>query len=655
MPSKPLRVLIAEDNPADVELITRGLVKAGFVIEPVVVDTEEGFLDALTKPLDIVLSDFEMPNFSGLRALALLRRSGLKIPFIIVSGSIGEDVAVAAMREGANDYILKDRMARLGTAVEQALEQYRLQVRGDRAAKALRESEERFREVVETINEVFWVTEGWGGNLLYVSPGYDRIWGGPRQKLYATAGMWPDAIHPDDKVRIDKHKHEHDESDGFSETYRIVRPDGTVRWIQDKAFPIKDAAGRVTRVVGVAEDITEHRQLEEQLLRTQRLEAIGTLAGGVAHDLNNILAPTLMATDLLRQSTTDPHGLMLVDMIEQSMKRGAGIIRQMLVFSRGVEGNRTSVQPRHLLHEIETLIRETFPKDIQLEVSVPKDLGMVVADATQLHQVLINLCVNARDAMENGGTLSLTARNVMLAANEVRPGEPGKPGCYVLITVTDTGCGIPKELQDRIFEPFFTTKEVGKGTGLGLSSVLGIVKSHGGFIRVESAHGKGASFNIYIPSQLETPEDASDEVSHTSRPPRGHGELVLIVDDEEIIRETTHGLLEGYGYRVVAAAHGQEALDLFKLHGDAVQLVLTDVMMPVMSGTEFVRKLRAIAPGVPVLASSGLVEYDQRQELAALGVAEVLGKPYGAKILLEAVHRWLPKNPANQNGKLTGS
>ncbi|MFA6288199.1 MAG: response regulator [Opitutaceae bacterium] len=640
--SRPLKVLVVEDVPEDAELLLRQLRKAGFSPEATVVDTEKSFLEALTKPLDIILSDFELPDFSGLRALELSNQSGRKIPFIIVSGSIGEDVAVAAMRQGADDYLLKDRMARLGAAVTHALEQHRLRGESELATQALRDSEERFREVVETINEVFWVTEGWDGRLLYVSPGYERIWGGSRVGLYSGTETWMGCVHAEDKERMSQAMSLRAQTGEFDETYRIIRPDGAVRWIRDRAFPVKDGEGGVKRVVGVAEDVTEHRHLEEQLLRTQRMEAIGTLAGGVAHDLNNILAPTLMAADLLRQKVTDPHGLQLVDMIEQSMRRGAGIIRQMLVFSRGVGGQRTSVQLRHLLEEIETLVRETFPRDITLCLEVEQDLRPVVADATQIHQVLINLCVNARDAMAGGGTLTVRSGNVMLEPEEVRPHSQSRPGWHVLLSVVDTGCGIPQGIQDRIFEPFFTTKAVGKGTGLGLSSVLGIVRSHGGFVTVKSEPGCGATFNVYLPAQGETSEPAA--ASAGAALPCGHGELVLVVDDEPIIRETTQDLLEGYGYTVLTAAHGEEALELFKQHQNDVRLVLTDLMMPVMGGAELIRRLRALSGDLPMMVSSGLLETDQRRELAALGVSEILAKPYGVKDILEAVSRGLRKN-----------
>ncbi len=639
--SRPLKVLVVEDVPEDAELLLRQLKKAGFAPEAVVVDNEKDYLDALTRPVDIILSDFELPEFNGLRALDLLQQSGRRIPFIIVSGSIGEDVAVAAMRQGADDYLLKDRMARLGSAVDHAMEQHRLLRSGERAAKALRDSEERFREVVETINEVFWVTEGWEGRLLYLSPGYDRIWGGRREDIYEHPEIWEASIHPEDLERLHQAIKARAVTGQFDEIYRIIRPDGHVRWIRDRAFPVKDEAGRVTRIVGVAEDVTEHRQLEEQLLRTQRMEAIGTLAGGVAHDLNNILAPTLMAADLLRHKMTDPHGLLLVEMIEQSMRRGAGIIRQMLLFSRGVGGQRISVQLRHLVQEIETLIRETFPRDITLCLEIDQDLRSVVADATQLHQVLINLCVNARDAMSGGGTLTITAGNVMLGPEEVKPHSQSRPGWHVLLAVTDTGCGIPQAIQDRIFEPFFTTKEVGKGTGLGLSSVLGIARSHGGFVTVQSVPGCGATFNVYLPAQGETSAPASAPAGAAL--PCGHGELLLVVDDEPVIRETTQRLLEGYGYTVLTAAQGEEGLALFKQHQDDIRLVLTDIMMPVMGGAELIRKLRGLSSDLAVMVSSGLLETDKRRELTSLGVTEILAKPYGARDLLEAVSRGLQK------------
>ncbi len=506
------------------------------------------------------------------------------------------------------------------------------------ATAALRESEARFRELAETINEVFWITDPAKARVLYVSPAYERIWGETCASVYARPSAWFDGIHSEDRARVVEAATTRQTTGQYNETYRVVRPDGQVRWIQDRAFPVRDAAGRVLRVLGVAEDITEKKRIETQFLRAQRLEAVGALAGGVAHDLNNILTPVLMAAGVLKNEARDEHERELLSMIEVSARRGADIIRQLLAFSRGVEGERIVLQPRHLLKEMGAIVRETFPREITLVEDIASDLWPIEVDATQLHQVLMNLSVNARDAMPHGGRLTFAARNLELGAGELPVAGECKPGPYVGLIVTDTGEGMTAETIGRIFEPFFSTKGVGKGSGLGLSTVLGIVRSHGGHVAVSSEPGRGSRFSVYLPAK------PGIELTPLVAPPAvtvGQAELILVVDDERSIREATRRLLEQHGYRVLTAANGEEALNLVLEHRAGVRLVLTDVMMPVMGGVGLARALQGLAPGIPVVATSGLDEEDKRQELAGVGVQEVLAKPCAAGALLAAIRRQL--------------
>jgi hypothetical protein len=386
------------------------------------------------------------------------------------------------------------------------------------------------------------------------------------------------------------------------------------------------------------EDITEQKRLEEQFLRAQRMESVGTLAGGIAHDLNNILAPMLMAAGLLKGKLSEPRDHAIVDMIEQGARRGAAIIRQLLTFSRGLGHERKEVQVRHLINEMVQIIQETFPRNIRLESFVPKDLWPVQADPTQLHQVLLNLCINSRDAMPRGGRLTLKADNVELTRQEAAR-EPGaRAGRYVRLTVADTGGGIPPEILGRIFDPFFTTKGVGQGTGLGLSTVLGIVKNHDGFLTVASEPGQGAEFKVYLPVADAPARETADAAA---TPSSGRGELILVVDDEAPVREATRHLLEANQYRVVIAGQGEEALQRFIENREAVRLVLTDVMMPVMDGVALVRSLRVLEPGIRVVAMSGLSDLPAQEELRAMGVSEIVAKPCDSGQLLQAVRRAL--------------
>ena len=503
-----------------------------------------------------------------------------------------------------------------------------------KAVEDLRESEERFRQVVETIREVFWMTDVRKGKILYVSPAYELVWGRSSANLYVNRQAWIESIHPDDRPHIvgalDKQV-----LGTYDETYRIVRPDGTVRWIHDRAFPITMADGTTDRVVGVAEDITSERELEARFLRTQRLEAIGTLSSGIAHDLNNILSPIMMAGSLLSGELRDPRSRELMQMIEVGAKRGADIIRQLLAFSRGIEGQHQLVQLKHLVREMVQIARETFPRNITVIDDVSRTIEPVSGDATQLHQVLMNLSVNARDAMPNGGSMTIHARSVMLGADDVKGHAGARTGPHVLLKVTDSGHGIPEAIIQRIFDPFFTTKAVGQGTGLGLPTVLGIVRSHGGFVTAGNAPGGGAVFCVYLPVIQQGDVAKTVEVPALSRV--GKGERILIVDDEESIRVTTRIVLQQLNYAPVTAPNGAAGLALFREQRADFDLVIADLMMPVMGGTAMLREILKGAPGLRVIVTSGIVSDEERESLEALGVRKILTKPFSTDGFVQAV------------------
>lgn len=505
--------------------------------------------------------------------------------------------------------------------------------------EALRASEERFRQVVETITQVFWMTDAQRTQMLYISPGYEKIWGRPRDALYRSIGTWSDAIHPEDRKRL-TNVTERQRRGGYDETYRIVRPDGAERWIRSRAFPVQDATGEIFRIVGVAEDVTDAKRIEAQFLRTQRLEAVGTLASGIAHDLNNILSPVFLVPGLLRQSLPNARDQELLHMMEKSAHRGAAVIRQLLTFSRGTPGERVLLQLPHLVKEMTHIAAETFPRDIEVTQTVAPGVWCVRADPTQLHQVLMNLCVNARDAMPNGGRLTLTVRNETIEPDAPPRDPPLAPGAYVVLGVSDTGTGIPEDIRHRIFEPFFTTKGTGAGTGLGLSTVLGIVKGHGGAVFVDSTAGRGTTFRVYLPAET-AGELSGASVAPVSRGGSGIGQLILVVDDEAHVRDTMRAVLERAGYRVITAANGQEALAQIDPQASGLKLVVTDIMMPAMDGVALIRVLRKTAPRMRVVAASGLGRNVRREELVELGVDDVLAKPFTPEELLRVVERQL--------------
>ncbi len=396
---------------------------------------------------------------------------------------------------------------------------------------------------------------------------------------------------------------------------------------------VKDEAGNPQSYLVVNTDITEQKQLQAQFLRAQRLESLGTLAGGIAHDLNNILAPILGFAKLLplKLPNVDEQIKEYFKIMETNAQRGSALVKQILTFTRGLEGDRGMVQIRHLIAEIKQIIEETFPKAIELEISAPKNLWTVNGDVNQLHQVLMNLAVNARDAMPDGGKLTIKAENFTVDASYARLHLDAQPGSYILITVADTGVGIPAAIIERIFEPFFTTKEIGRGTGLGLSTVIGIVKNHGGFVDVVSETQRGTQFKVFLPAS----ETSAIAIEETEELPQGNGELILVVDDEPSILEVTKATLETYNYRVLTARNGIDAIALYTQNQAEIGVVLMDLMMPEMSGLTAMRTLRKINPSVKLIANSGLAEQEQITGAESIGIKAFLAKPYTAEKLLQ--------------------
>jgi PAS domain S-box-containing protein len=508
------------------------------------------------------------------------------------------------------------------------------------AETAMRQSEERFRQVVENIQEVFWMVDVKDGKMLYISPGYEKIWGRSCDALYQSPEAWFEAIHSDDRERVTQ-RFAADAVTQHDEEYRILRPDGSVRWIHDRAFPIRDGNGNVYRIAGVAEDITERRQIEERLRQSQKMEAIGQLAGGVAHDFNNILAAVMMEVELAATVKHLPQDAReSLQVIGGAADKAAALTRQLLLFSR-----RQVMQPRRLdmnnaVTNLAKMLQRILGEDVKVELHLHPAPVIVHADSGMIDQVIMNLAVNARDAMPMGGRLVIQTAERLINDEELRASPDASPGRHVCLSVSDTGMGMTEEVKAHLFEPFFTTKEPGKGTGLGLATIFGIVKQHRGWIRVYSEVGQGTTFRIFLPS-IDMGVDAPAGEVATAKA-RGGTETILLVEDEVSVREVTRRMLERHGYKVLEAVSGTEALRVWGAHGDRVQLVFTDLVMPGgIGGRELAEQLRFIQPNLKIVFTSG---YSAEMGGGALGFREGVNfvqKPSSLNQVLDTIRRCL--------------
>ena len=510
-----------------------------------------------------------------------------------------------------------------------------------RAEEALRQSEASLREAQRIAHLGNWQWNVTTNELRWSEEVYS-IFGLAPQQFRATYEAFLERIHPEDREKVTQAVRQTlGEGQTYSLEHRIVRMDGEVRIVHERAEIVQDDTGKTVQMVGTVQDITEQKRIEAEFLRAQRLDSVGALAGGMAHDLNNALSPILMGIQIIRRQLHDPETRQMLTVMEANTHRGAEMVRQVLTFARGREGERDLLNVGRLVREMENIIRQTLPKSIAVTATVPPDLWPVLGNATQLHQVLLNLCVNARDAMPGGGELTLAVDNVELSPEEAKGIPEAAPGPYVMLLVSDTGSGIPPEVLPRIFEPFFTTKDPGKGTGLGLSTIARIIRNHGGFVSVKSEVGAGTTFESYFPRAAAPPPPVA-----TTLPAglcRGQGELLLFIDDDWSVREMVCPTLKEQGYRVLSAANGAEALALLSQHAREVRVVLTDLAMPVMDGTATLEALRMRFPDLPVIVMSGSLEAGQDRLPA--GIAAFLPKPFPLEQLLTVIADALGAEP----------
>ncbi|MEP0894773.1 MULTISPECIES: hybrid sensor histidine kinase/response regulator [Leptolyngbya] len=641
-----VQVLLVEDSAPEVRLlqeILKSTILTRFELVPV-----QRMSDAIAQlkstHFDIVLLDLTLPDSTGLDSVSNLTSQFPSVAIVVLTNTNDDDLAINAVRHGAQDYLMKRQLN-----PDTLIRSMRYAIERKQAAEALREAneileqrvQERTAELKQEIercqkiqarlelaqkaaktgtfewnlqtNEINWTAEA---EALYgLAPG----------SFAGSYEHWIELLHPDDRTKI-----EIEDQQALDTEFRILHPDGSLRWIAVQSSLV----AQPLRMLGIQMDITEKKQLEAQFLRAQRLESLGTLAGGVAHDLNNILTPILAVTQILplKLPNLDDRNRYLLKTAETSARRGADLVKQILSFARGVEGHRVSLQLSHVLREVQQIIQQTLPKSIDIHTNIASDLCTITGDATQIHQILMNLCVNARDAMPEGGTLTLQAENIEIDHAIARLHLDAHVGSYVVITVTDTGTGISPENLNRIFDPFFTTKEIGKGTGLGLSALLGIVRSHHGFVDVQSQFNQGSQFKIYLPADC-SKECPSEE---TLQSLSGQQAWVLVVDDEQAVCDTLQAMLLAHEYQVVVAKGGTEAIALLTEHSE-IQTVIMDLMMPTLDGWATLPLLRRVNGEIYAIAMSGLASTEIVTQAERRGFQGFLQKPFTTQDLLKVL------------------
>jgi PAS domain S-box-containing protein len=625
MPATRIRILHVEDVPADAELAERELRRAGFELDIRRVETREAFLSALQDfAPDLILSDYSLPEFDGMQALRLAKEHSAETPVIITTGSVNEETAVECMKAGAVDYVLKEQLGRLGTAVGSALERKRLEEEGRRAEQALRGSEDRYRSLFATsLDAVLLTTEG--GEILAANAAACRMFGRSEEELMRGGR---DGVVDRSDPRLPAALQERARTGTFHGEIDFLRRDRTKFTGEISSAVFMDRHGQ-PRTSMVIRDITDRRQLEAQLVQAQKMEAVGRLAGGVAHDFNNLLTVIQGYAELLRTSLADdPERRESVGEIIRAAERAAALTRQLLAFSRRQVLEMRVLDLGAVVADTEKMLRRLIGEDIEVIVVKPATLGSVKADPGQIEQVLVNLAVNSRDAMPSGGSLTLELADVTLDAPLTTSHDSIPPGRYVVVSVGDTGSGMDAETLAHIFEPFFTTKEQGKGTGLGLAMMYGIVKQTGGYVDVASTPGAGTTFRIYLPR-------SAGSMTSGLRPSvlSRHGtETVLLVEDEAAVRNLARTVLQRKGYVVLAAQDGAAALDLVDKHAGVIHVLLTDLVMPGMSGRDVAAAVRARRPSIKVIFMSGYTA-DVPTELGTEGAAAFLSKPFNEHAL----------------------
>jgi len=639
----PLRVLIAEDSPDDVLLLLREIRRGGYDPDYIAVDSAAQFDQALADgEWQVILADYAMPAFTGLDALRRVRDRGLDTPFILISGTIGEELAVEALKQGANDFLMKGRLGRLLPMIRRALNEVEQRREIARVENSLRETYHEMEGLIAA-SPMAIVAVDREGRVTVWNESAEKLFGWTREEVL---GQPPPFIGSGDELAL------HfllcptgpDQIPTFLEMQICTRADVNRRVdLELYSAPLIDSAGGFRGVISYISDVTERKILEKSLRQSQKMEAIGQLAGGVAHDFNNLLQAIIGYTQVAME-TLPPDAPVRAD-LQQSINAGqkaATLTRQLLAFSRRQILQPKDVDLNQLVGGFLRMLERVIGEHVTLQFRPAENLGTVSVDPGQIEQVIMNLVLNARDAMPDGGSILIQTSNADISSAYKTSHPWASEGPYVMLTVTDTGCGMDEATQSRIFEPFFSTKPEGEGTGLGLATVYGIIKQHGGFISLYSEPGHGTSFKIFLPL---VNRSAAELGLREMGDVVGGNETILLAEDSETVRDLSVRILRGAGYRVLTACDGEEAVATFAAHADQIDLVLLDVIMPRLHGRAAFERISAIRPGVRVAFSTGYSTHGLHDHLIPDGDPHLIQKPYNPKDLLRFVRETLDAAP----------